>query len=107
MDEKMAREILELHKHLEKPMQDPVFQTELKLAIYSYKEAKGYLEGLEAGRNEALNIVKDELDNESDKGDERGNLQSIHLGAMDALRTVHEEILSLKTPMGNRGRKWK
>ncbi len=51
-----AEQIIELHKHLEKPMQDPLLQTELKLAIYQYQMAKGFLEGWEAGIREASKV---------------------------------------------------
>lgn len=61
MNKEKAREIIEQFKHLEKPMQDPLLQRELKLAVYSYKEAKGFIEGYESSHREALDESLAEL----------------------------------------------
>jgi len=44
-----AKETFNRFKHLQKPMEDPILQKELKLAIYSFKEAKGFIEGWNQG----------------------------------------------------------
>ena len=50
-----------------------------------------------AGVTASVDIVDNELENESDLDDDfRGHLKSMHLGAMDALRAVHEGIRQLK-----------
>jgi hypothetical protein len=59
-------------------------------AVKTTQMLESRLEQAEKARKIFLEVIKDEIENESEKSDERGHLQSMHLGAMEALNSVKE-----------------
>lgn len=56
-----AKEIFERLKHIEKPLEDALFQGELKLALYGYLEARGFGNGWRQAIDKCSEIIEAKL----------------------------------------------
>lgn len=56
---------------------------------------RAFIEGQKDVRERAVKEIQERLEDESLQGDRRGNLQSMHLGAMDAIEQILEIISAL------------